>query len=101
MESPIDRAALNARMSGNQNQSQNSSSETKMVALASGSAIRLWAITDDGLRTDIGALYLLFSSSFLFIISLGWIEVLWIFLKVCFRSFDFLDIEDSSKFFKS
>ena len=58
MESPIDRAALNARMSGSsQNQSQNSSSETKMVALASASVIRLWAITDDGQRTDIGTLY--------------------------------------------
>jgi len=55
MEAPIDRATLNARMSGNQNQSQNSSSsETKMVALASGSTIRLWAITDEGQRTDIG-----------------------------------------------
>lgn len=54
MEQPIDRVALNAKMtSGAQNQSS-SSSETKMVALASGSTIRLWAITDDGQRTDIG-----------------------------------------------
>ena len=62
MESPIDRAALNARMSGNQNQSQNSASETKMIALASGSVIRLWAITDEGQRADIGSLHDLITS---------------------------------------
>ncbi len=57
MESQIDRVALNARMtSGGQNQNPNSSSETKMVALASGTTIRLWAITDDGQRNDIGNL---------------------------------------------
>jgi hypothetical protein len=56
MDNHIDRVALNARMtsSGGQNQTPNSSSETKMVALASGTTIRLWAITDDGQRNDIG-----------------------------------------------
>ena len=56
MDNHIDRVALNARMtsSGGQNQAPNSSSETKMVALASGTTIRLWAITDDGQRNDIG-----------------------------------------------
>lgn len=57
MENHIDRVALNARMSSSgQNQSQASSSETKMVALASGSTIRLWAITDEGQRSDVGKL---------------------------------------------
>lgn len=57
MDNHIDRVALNARMtsSGGQNQNPNSSSETKMVALASGTTIRLWAITDDGQRNDIGS----------------------------------------------
>lgn len=55
MENHIDRVALNARMtSGGQNQNPSSSSETKMVALASGTTIRLWAITDDGQRNDVG-----------------------------------------------
>lgn len=55
MENHIDRVALNARMtSGGQNQNPSSSSETKMVALASATTIRLWAITDDGQRNDIG-----------------------------------------------
>ena len=61
MENPIDRAALNAKMSsGSQNQSQNSSTETKMIALASGPSIRLWAVTEDGQRNDIGNYYLNF-----------------------------------------
>ena len=51
MEDPIDRVALNAKMSSG---SQTSSAETKMVAFASCTTIRLWAITDDGQRNDIG-----------------------------------------------
>lgn len=55
IENHIDRTALNARMSSSgQNQSQSSSSETKMIALASGSTIRLWAITDEGLKSEVG-----------------------------------------------
>lgn len=59
MDNQIDRVALNARMtrSGGQNQAPNSSSnsfETEMVALASGTTIRLLAIADDGQRNDIG-----------------------------------------------
>ena len=54
MEHTIDRAALNARMNSSGSQSQSSSVETKMIALASGAVIRLWAITDEGQRTDIG-----------------------------------------------
>lgn len=60
MENQIDRVALNARMSSTgQPQNSSSSSETKMVALASGTTIRLWAITDDGQRNDIGKLPLI------------------------------------------
>ncbi len=63
MENPIDRAALNAKMSsGSQNQSQNSSTETKMIALASGPSIRLWAVTEDGQRNDIGNCYFNFKN---------------------------------------
>ena len=67
MDNHIDRVALNARMtSGGQNQNSSSSSETKMVALASGTQIRLWAITDDGQRNDIGSIFLFYSSHTVF-----------------------------------
>ncbi|KAI9564726.1 hypothetical protein GHT06_008467 [Daphnia sinensis] len=70
MDNHIDRVALNARMtsSGGQNQTPNPSSETKMVALASGTTIRLWAVTDDGQRNDIGTFNMHVSIESLFFI---------------------------------
>lgn len=63
IESSIERIAINAKMNvAGTGESQ------KMVAISFGSQIRLWAITDDGSKTDVGIFNLHVRVEYLFFI---------------------------------
>lgn len=64
IDTVIERIALNAKVVVT-NQSENT---TKMLAISYGSQVRLWGITEDGTRTDIGIFQLSVSVDHLFFI---------------------------------
>lgn len=53
IESCIERIAINAKMG----QGGGGESSSKMVAISYGSQVRLWGVSEDGTRTDVGELY--------------------------------------------
>lgn len=65
VESPIERIAINAKMSVTSSGEQ---SHTKMVAISYGSQIRLWGISEDGTKTDVGVFNLNVRVEYLFFI---------------------------------
>ncbi|XP_058058486.1 SH3KBP1-binding protein 1 [Anopheles bellator] len=66
IESTIERIAINAKM--NLATSAGEQSHSKMVAISYGSQIRLWGISDDGSKTDVGTFNLHVRVEYLFFI---------------------------------
>lgn len=64
IESCIERIAINAKM----NQSGGGESSSKMVAISYGSQVRLWGVSEDGTRTNIGTFNLHVRVEYLFFI---------------------------------
>lgn len=69
VENIIDRLAINAKMTlGQTGNSSNESNTIKMVAIAAGSVVFMWSVSDDGSRTDIGQFSLPVPVDYLFFI---------------------------------
>ncbi|CAL8099797.1 unnamed protein product [Orchesella dallaii] len=69
VENLIDRLAINAKMTlGQGSSSSGNESNAKMVAIAAGSIVFMWGVSDDGHRTDIGQFSLPVPIDFLFFI---------------------------------
>lgn len=64
IENTIEKVALNAKVVSN----QSSENSNKMLAIAYGCHVRLWGITEDGARTDIGTFNLHVPVDYLFFI---------------------------------
>jgi BTB/POZ domain-containing protein KCTD3 len=65
IESVIERIAINAKMNLS---SQGQESPSKMIAVSLGSQIRLWGISEDGVKTDVGTFNLNVRVEYLFFI---------------------------------
>lgn len=71
VDNMIDRLAINAKMTLGQSSSagnSDSANNAKMVAIAAGGLVFMWAVSDDGHRTDIGQFALPVPVDFLFFI---------------------------------